>query len=251
MRVLFIGDSITNGSRGVSFTKLVRVSDRSLTIVNKGVNGEPLYNIADRLIRLLKKDAAFDHIIIQAGINDLLLPELEKRGGLFKWSVGRERKHDTRPLDDPQKFRTLYTVLLKEIRHYSKAKVTLVNISRINEEASPQFLALQRSFNEVIADLAGQANYRLADVSGAFEEILSKQANTPYLCEGFWNTSLFDWLRCLLPGGADKLAVKRGLRLTIDGVHLNSSGARIYAVAISGILREITVSRNKMALADS
>ncbi|MET0637333.1 MAG: GDSL-type esterase/lipase family protein [Chitinophagaceae bacterium] len=238
MRLLFIGNSITAGNTGVSFIRIIKKQQPSWKIVNKGINGEPLYNIADRLIRLLKTDHAFDYIIIEAGVNDLLLPELEKRGGLYKWAIGRERRYDIRPLSDLNRFRSFYSVLLKEARLYTRARMILVNIHRINEACSPHFLRLQRDYNDVIADLAGQANYRLADVSTAFEEVLDLDSNKDYLCRNFWNTNIWDGLRCKIPGQADQLSRKRDLKLTIDGVHLNSRGARLYAQTVLATLAE-------------
>ncbi|RYY63094.1 MAG: hypothetical protein EOO05_00365 [Chitinophagaceae bacterium] len=238
MRILCIGNSITAGNTGVSFVRMMRAANPDWKIVNKGINGEPLYNIGDRLIRHLKKDPLFDRIVIEAGINDLLLPALEKRGGLYRFVIGRERKHEIRPLEDPGKFRKFYSVLLKEARLYTRASIVLVNISRINEGASPQSIGLQSEYNSIIASLAAQANYSLADVASLFDEALgSPGENRDYLCENFWSTSFWDGLRCYLPGQADKLSAARKLRLTIDGVHLNTAGARLYATAISRALK--------------
>jgi len=41
-----------------------------------------------------------------------------------------------------------------------------------------------------------------------------------------------DPLHCRFTGGALRLCEKRNLRLTIDGVHLNDEGARIYQTTI-------------------
>ena len=37
---------------------------------------------------------------------------------------------------------------------------------------------------------------------------------------------------CKVPGGADWLSRKRGLHVTIDGVHLNSTGADLFRRAV-------------------
>jgi len=237
MRILFIGNSITAGNTGVSFVRMIRAANPAWKIINKGVNGEPLYNIGDRLIRHLKKDPSFDRIVIEAGINDLLLPLLEKRGGLYRFVIGRERKHDIKPLD-LDKFRNFYSVLLKEVRLYTRASIVLVNISRINEGAGGEDMRRLAGYNDVIASLAAQANYSLADVASVFEDVLGERlSNRDYLCENFWTTSFWDGLRCYLPGQADKISAARKLRLTIDGVHLNSAGARLYAGEITRALK--------------
>jgi len=69
-------------------------------------------------------------------------------------------------------------------------------------------------------------------------------------CSGFINTNvirvLLDVLFYKSPLRIDKLSQKRGLHLTLDGVHLNSKGADIVAQQYSSIIELYKVEGDKI-----
>ena len=72
----------------------------------------------------------------------------------------------------------------------------------------------------------------LADVAVEFDRVLQDSVQTDYLMDNLINVLYFDAKKCRKPGGADTLSKKRNLQLTIDGVHLNSAGAKLYKQTI-------------------
>ncbi|NPV80504.1 MAG: hypothetical protein HPY52_09550 [Firmicutes bacterium] len=75
----------------------------------------------------------------------------------------------------------------------------------------------------------------VADTAAEFDRYLINSAgsSSSYLLDSFTALTL-DGLQTSIPGIADNLSKERGLRLTVDGVHLNSRGAEIYARCIAG-----------------
>jgi lysophospholipase L1-like esterase len=64
-------------------------------------------------------------------------------------------------------------------------------------------------------------------VAERFQNELRQRQTHSYCADYFFDTAFADQIKCTL-GLADQLSKKRKLHLTIDGVHLNSAGARLY-----------------------
>ena len=91
-------------------------------------------------------------------------------------------------------------------------------------------------YNDGIRSLASEMNVGLADVGAAFDQVLAGRECRDYFLPRPLATAFFDTWKSRSAPGADALSAKRELHLTIDGVHLNSHGARIYADVISSLL---------------
>ncbi|KQS37784.1 hypothetical protein ASG14_19725 [Pedobacter sp. Leaf194] len=70
--------------------------------------------------------------------------------------------------------------------------------------------------------------------------VLNESNQVNYLLNGFWNSVYFDHKACKTTNGSNELSSKRNLRLTIDGVHLNSNGAKIFKSVIDKQIHAIT-----------
>jgi lysophospholipase L1-like esterase len=118
MKILFIGDSVTRGSVGVSYVKMSEAKYKNLEIVNAGINGDTLNVIANRLLEILKSDPAYDYIVLQAGYNDLLLPVFNAKGGLFRFGYRQKIKKGANPLVKRPGFRKfLYKYYRRDITY--------------------------------------------------------------------------------------------------------------------------------------
>lgn len=74
LKILVAGDSITWGSVGASYTKLLQQRFPNWQITNIGRNGDTLLVITNRLFKALTADNTYDFIVLQGGYNDILLP---------------------------------------------------------------------------------------------------------------------------------------------------------------------------------
>lgn len=90
----------------------------------------------------------------------------------------------------------------------------------------------RRKYNEAIRLLAQESDVQLVDTGNAFDEILdSIQCPGDYLLDEYFQLYL-DTLLTVVPAAIDSLSRCRGLVLTVDGVHLNRQGARLFANTI-------------------
>ena len=70
------------------------------------------------------------------------------------------------------------------------------------------------------------------------EKLQNKNINGQFL-DSFYNTFFFDALKTKTIEGAMSLSKKRKLELTVDGVHINLEGAKIYCDVISDCLNNM------------
>lgn len=86
--------------------------------------------------------------------------------------------------------------------------------------------------------IALQTNCVVADIAEKFDAMLKNYEQADYLLKYFFHSIYLDRKTCQQPNGTDILSKKRGLRLTIDGVHLNEDGARIYKEIVESKIKQ-------------
>jgi lysophospholipase L1-like esterase len=111
MQLLFIGNSLTRGQIGSSYIDLLKADNPEWHINNVGVDGDTLKNISDRVQKEVVR-TKYDHIIIEAGHNDIILPSFTSKGILFGLAFKYLRKQGRRPLDLSD-FKTEYTKMIQ------------------------------------------------------------------------------------------------------------------------------------------
>ena len=75
MKILCIGDSLTYGNVGYSYIPSL---NKNLLTINKGLNGDTLHGMSNRLRKMLDNCCNdFDLIILGVGTNDIFLPYLK------------------------------------------------------------------------------------------------------------------------------------------------------------------------------
>ncbi len=232
MKILFIGDSITRGSVGVSYVKLCEAKCKNVSIVNAGVNGDTLNIIATRLIRILIQEPSFDYIILQAGYNDLILPVFKAKGGLFRFGYRRQIKKGATPLLNAVDVENFYSSVIEQIMRLSSGKLILTTIGPVNEWQDDPLNRVRLRYNDSIRKVAGYYKCLLADTAEVFDNEIASAAPDSYFLNNFWNVVILDRLTCMFPNAADKLSRKRNLKLTVDGIHLNSRGAAIFSETV-------------------
>lgn len=88
---------------------------------------------------------------------------------------------------------------LEQVKLNFQGKVIITTLSCLGEDLEGEENLIRARFNKVIRDLAAKHGCTVADVGKAFDEVLRKRQG------------------------------RGGLFLTIDGVHINSRGAELYA----------------------
>jgi lysophospholipase L1-like esterase len=226
MKVLFIGDSITRGTQGVDWIKMLEKDHPYWIMDNAGINGETLNKISQRLKTHLGENSNYDAVVLQSGTNDILLPIFKHRGLWFRQAYRYQVKSGNIP-SGPAEFESLLRRTIEYVQKNTKTQIILPTIGCINENLVAETNAKLFSYNSIIKRTAKDFNCILADVSEAFQNDLSRKKTQDYCADNFSNTAVLDLVSCNL-GWADALSRKRKLHLTIDGVHLNTKGARIF-----------------------
>src|SRR5690349_7630484 len=106
MKFLFVGDSITKGSLGVSFVDMIAKDIKPARCINAGVDGDTISNITNRLFDQLKRHPDSDIVVLQGGYNDIFLPSFEHKGKLFKFAFTQQLKKGLIPLQTARDFQT-------------------------------------------------------------------------------------------------------------------------------------------------
>ena len=225
-KILFIGDSITEGKIGIGYVDIIQHYFPEFQCKNYGRGGDTISGIFTRLLKILKTHTEnYDIIVIEAGHNDLFLPYVKK-----KWNFTSIRK--VTPLN---KIKDLYDNGLRLIGLYSKAKIIITTLSCLGEDVSSPINQKRRLVNAQIKEVGSKHGAYIADVGSVFDKILRKSISSYNLLNHPLNLPL-DYFRSKRMNWVEKISKKRRLVLTIDGGHLNSKGAMIYAKEISRIL---------------
>jgi len=228
MKILFIGDSITNGKLGASFVKLIAQSDAEIQITNLGKDGETLNIIVDRLLNHLKVESGYDYLVFQGGYNDIILPFFNTKGDLFSRVYEQQIQNGFIPLTSSNDFSEFLKTNISDIRRLFNGKIILLTIACVGEDLNSELNRQRNEFNDIIKNVAADDNIYLADTQIEFDKFLIGKTQAAYCLDNLWSVIWWDKLR----KDPDKLSKKRNLYLTIDGVHLNNRGAEIFAKCI-------------------
>ena len=229
-KILIIGDSLAGGLPHVSIRKRLEEMTGEWSIEVSSVGGDPLTGICKRLDSLVPETGP-DLLIIVAGANDILLPLLRARGGNWRRLVDRIEGRGHLPIEDVGAFRELYS---RTIHNFMEevGRTIPTTITCIGEDPGSEPNRHRAEYNHVIRELAGEYHLALADTAAAFDDVL-KEVDEPshYFLDDFYAV-FTDTFHTLLPRSIDRLSGRRGLVLTLDGVHFNRLGARTFAQTI-------------------
>lgn len=226
-RVELWGDSLTEGTPGVSYVEMLKQRRPEIEWVNYGRGGDTLYSLLIRLrgTRLERKaNAAF----VWIGINEIF-QQLHWHYPLLAFVRGQRASKDL--LRQGAIFESILDML--------SARAGLVTVGlphlfgeQIDSEWNCSVRRLGKQLRKVASD---HQDIPVIDLHARFAAALENQAVSDYLPRSLGQVGM-DVLQLNSDNAADKVAANRGLHLTLDGVHLNSAGARIVADAVEAAL---------------
>jgi len=236
MKLLIVGDSITEGITGVDYIDLLTTAHPELQITNLGLGGDTLIGITNRLVEHIKTNTHYDAIIIEAGHNDIILPYFEHGELPFKITARAIEARGSYPITDDEIFMSQYDSLLKLVKRMVTIPLYVTTLSCIGEDLEMFSNKKRQHYNSIIRNLALLHQVTLIDVALKFESYLSFSMTNQYLMNDFFRTFVLD--KSMSNASLNNISEERGLNLTIDGVHLNEKGAMLYVEAIEeAILR--------------
>ena len=175
-QVLFIGDSLTKGECGVNYVADIRKKFPSYKITDAGRNGDTIYGVAKRLIGILKNEQ-YDAIIIEAGINDILLPYIRDQSIIKKAYVNHVRKKGS-IVTPIEKYGEVLDWALRGILKHTKARIIVTTLSCIGEDLGSETNRKRKNVNDQIKRIAGKYKLTVADVGCRFASYLKQTKPT-------------------------------------------------------------------------
>lgn len=226
MKVGLIGDSLTDGRPGVSFSNLLKEKYPSITFINLGKSGETIKSLHTRLTKTTL-DTDYDLSFLWIGVNDVYSKML---------------KVQAQPVaKDHEEFKEYFTKVLEMVLTSSKHVVT-VSPAVVGENTTNDANKELRQLSTIMQSISSNhPNTNFLNLQNVFEQHLANVRSSEYV-----GTSVMSVMKDVLfyknPTRINQLSKKRGLHLTLDGIHLNSSGAAIvadeYATLIDQLLYE-------------
>lgn len=247
MKLLFVGDSITEGITGVGYVQKIQKLMPYAKVDNLGLGGDTLIGITNRLIEHLKTDSDYDAIVIEAGHNDLLVPVLETQSMPYRVTAMTLKARGSTPIEEVEAFKKVYRTTLKAVLKLTRAKCFVTTLSCMGEKLSTPINLKRAAYNKAISSLVEEmaSEVHLIDVGKRFDAHLIQLETTPYLLDDFFSNFVKDAHNEISEEAASELSQKRGLFLTIDGVHLNGKGAALYTEIIYASLVQFFLSNVK------
>jgi lysophospholipase L1-like esterase len=222
MKIVFFGDSLTEGTWGVSYVDKAATAMPDHHFLNRGVNGDTSLN----LYRRVTQDAIAerpDGVFVMVGVNDAVSAVSPITRPYYRFV-----KHVPRGTVSPISFRenmraTLGKLLAADIK-------TWVGLAPI--EYNPQQVAMLREMNKNAAEVCAEMNVPTLD-------LLARLTPTKIPLRRPYNLS--DYGRNLLIALGwkqyDRWQKDGGFTYTYDGVHLTDAGAARMAELVAGFLR--------------
>ena len=229
MDIAFFGDSLTAGKPGASYYRMLCRMLPEYRLHNYGHGGDSVIGAFD-LVSRLQLQAPFDISFVWIGTNDVF-PKVS-------WTFPLVRRFMGLPWTrSPREFENVYGLLLDELCFRSRVIYTV----------SPWFVGenLENDWNGELEELAGivqalSANHghtTYLDLRALVRSELNNGSVSSYVPRSAL-TVAWDVLRLKGKTAVDQKAAQRGLKYTLDGVHLNSEGAKMVAEHLARIIKK-------------
>ena len=219
MKIGLIGDSLTEGRPGVSFYNILQSKYPSITLNNLGKPGETIKSLHTRLMKT-KLDTDYDSVFLWIGVNDVYSKLL---------------KVQAQPVaKDQQEFNDYFNKVLEFITPNSK-QIVVVSPAIIGENINNPSNRELRELSTIMEASCKYSKVSFLNINSIFEKQLATLNCSDYISTGVFRV-MKDVLFYKKPDRIDRLSSKRGLHLTLDGIHLNSKGAVIVAEEYSTLI---------------
>jgi len=233
--ILFMGDSLTAGKLGASYLEVLQNDPemRNRTFINAGEDGYTIEGIRIRMESILDSGNLPDVLVVEGGANDLLLPFMRSSGHEWDPFIRKLKRHGSIPLESEEAFREGMKRILSAAFDRGIKNVLTCTIPCLGENLSTPLNRKRERYNRIIRTVTGEFQESLyecscVDAALPFEAELEQfQPGSDHLFKT--PEELMKDAGRILKEGEDRICSERGLRLTIDGTHLNRTGAQMLA----------------------
>ncbi|MEO8607521.1 MAG: GDSL-type esterase/lipase family protein [Chloroflexota bacterium] len=223
MKIIFFGDSLTQGTFGASYVDKVAAAVRGHHFINQGVNGDTSLNLFRRLDKDVLADKP-DGIFIMIGVNDAV-SAVESGSHLYFRFMKKLPRGQVSPISFRENMRAL---LGKLVAAQIKTWVALPPI-----EYNPATVTTLRQMNEYTSVICREFNIPVLDLMAAMtpKEVPARNA------VGLSQYSQNLLIRLGLDTNYEKHRAAGSFSYSFDGTHLTENGAQQMADLIVPFLR--------------
>jgi len=231
MRIAFYGDSLTRGVPGISFLRVLEPMLPQHQLVNLGKGGDTVISLLRRIVRRGPPESS-DLAVLWVGANDVLAT-VSKGHSALKWLMRQS------PALDLPEFRKYYIRTLECLRS-SAGRVLTIPPFLIGENRSNPWNRRVEELSAIIRSISDSTDrVQFVDLHAALRGEWEAHAPSAYIPRSVTRIGLESlFLRSV--EAVDKAASRRGLHLTLDGIHLNSLGAERVATVLRRVINDLS-----------
>ena len=229
--LLCLGDSITLGNLGARWVDGLRAryAPEGRRVANAGINGQQVWNIAQRLDRALACEP--DMLVLLIGSNDVMAADRPDRAKAYV----KQNKLPRVP-DLEWSIAQLEALVPRVVS--AVPRVALCTIPPLGDDDQQPVAALVARYNQHVRSLAAEHGCVLLDVHEAIVPLLSP-AKTPYVGDlptvGRYIVKVA-FHRYLLGRSWDTIAASMGYGATAEGIHLSDAAAAKVEALVVGFV---------------
>jgi lysophospholipase L1-like esterase len=220
MKIACFGDSLTRGVPGSSYFAALQEQLPEDTLLNYGKGNDTVVSLYRR-ISAVHFDRPLDIAFLWIGVNDVSRKDGWSQRA-FQNLIGQRRARGT------EEFHACYRSMLDHLCDQAGRVIVAPPVLKgenLENRWNHRLAKVARLIEEVTADY-DRAEF--LDLRAAFTRELATNSISDYLLP-HPGRILLDALTLRTDEQVDAKAAERGLHLTLDGVHLNSAGAKLVA----------------------
>jgi len=220
MRIAFFGDSLTEGRPGVSYVDILRERFPEHELVNFGRGGESVVGTHEQVLSL-DGTPRFDLAFVWTGVNDVL--------ARISWTSPITRAVLLLPwADSREEFIDRYRALLASVTERATRVVAVAPLFVGEDLANEWNQELDVRAAAVEALCKRFPSVEFVHLRSAMPDVGPDQVASVFVERSSFGT-VWEVLALRTPADVDRVSAERGLRYTLDGIHLNSRGAAAVA----------------------
>ncbi|NDJ36268.1 MAG: hypothetical protein GYB64_16560 [Chloroflexi bacterium] len=218
MRISFVGDSITEGFPGTSYVDRIQQAFPQHTLINLGRHNDTVLSLYRRL-RSTPLAPPVDLCFLWIGVNDTICRDTPTYRLANRLAPQQKARDDT-------SFEVAYRQVLALLAPYSEQVVALTLPFKGENPASACNRELDAR-SQLIARIARDSGVALFDIRAHLRPHFEASAGD-YLVQSAAQ-ALLDAFLLRSDEALTRIAARRGLHLTFDGLHLSPAGADLAA----------------------
>ena len=224
--VVCVGNSITHGQVSYNYVNILseRLSVDGYQFVNAGINGNLVYNVVNRLDKIIGCDP--DYVTVLIGTNDVNASLSEKNSARYMKDMALPEKPNA------EFFRKNLKELISQLKKRTNAKIAILSLPPIGEDINHIAYQRTKEYSVIILDVAQENNVDYLPLHENITEYLLAEDHHPRLSydNGFRIIMIKGILSHFLLGTSfDKIATNNGFLIVTDFLHLNHRGSKMVA----------------------